>query len=175
MIHTSINLHSEIVDTTVVVKNITDHSHWQEHFALIEEQRRNNNRKGKDLWINRCTIFPNLIFCGMSEKQITNLSISDALFNKFWHFLRQLNDNIKGCTNDHDFIQKISLTITDESMSVKNNKRLRRYREFSIPDNGKHFFGLHIKNFPGSWRLHFYPDYHKNCVSVGYFGKHLPL
>jgi uncharacterized protein YdcH (DUF465 family) len=175
LIHTHVDSDSGIIDSVVSVLNMTKLSHWYKHLPLIEQQCKENHRKGINLWTNRNILFPHLIFCGKSEKQITHLSISNALFEKLWYSLKQLNDKIKECTNNQDLKSKTMLTITDEGENVKNNKKLRRYREFTIPDEGSNFFGLHVKNFPGSWRMHIYPDYNKKCVYIGYFGKHLPL
>ena len=158
------------------VKNAARLVHWQKHLKDIQAQRKKNCRKGAAFWKNREQEFPNLVFCGDTEKAFKGLSVSDAMFNRLWDNLKLLNEHIVGSDSDEELREKTALDFTDESESVKNNPKLRRFREFTLPDgSSKEFFGLHVKNFPGAFRLHFLPDYPGNRVYIGYFGKHLPL
>lgn len=169
-----LNEKSDIETHECDVKNIAIIEHWSLFHALLEKQRQENCRKGKTLWEQKEHEFPNLVFCHSTKKQIENLSVGDAVFNRLWNNLKALDSSIEKCDNLNAFIKKTSLNISDESDPVKQNKKLARYREFTIPGVGKNFFGLHIKNFPGAYRLHILPDYIASKVYIGYFGKHLP-
>lgn len=164
----------EITERPCIAKSCSTIEHWELHFKGIEEQRKLNCRKGQDFWDKRKIEFPNLIFCEQSRKNFYNLSISNAVFDSLWKNLKLLSDNIESCSSDTQLKKLTSLDFSDESSSVKNNPKLSRYRIFTLPDSSRKFFGLHIKNFPGAFRLHFLPDYQNNCVYIGYFGKHLP-
>ncbi|MBF0234062.1 MAG: hypothetical protein HQK65_13645, partial [Desulfamplus sp.] len=178
-----INLLWEKIDPTgeigtkdCVAKNVARVEHWEHHFKEILLQRKESYRKGALLWDNRHAEFPKLIFCSDCKKIFTNLSISRANYDRLWENLKLLNNNISGCIFDGQLKELTQLNFTDESNRIKENSKLRRYREFVLPDKGtKEFFGLHVKNFPGSFRLHFLPDYEQHKIYVGYFGKHLPL
>jgi len=131
LIRKSISSNTIIEEEIISVNNITRIAHWETHLITIDNQRKANNRKGRDLWENRNREFPNLIFCKETEKQITNLSIDDALFNCFWDSIRLLDDNIRQCESDSELLTTTGLKISDESNTVKNNPKIRRYREFS--------------------------------------------
>lgn len=155
-------------------KNVTQFVHWQHHLRNIIKERRDNFRKGRELWEHRETEFSNLIFCNSTKKQFQQLDINDATYVKLYDNLQLLNNNIEECSNDSDLKGTTNLNFSDESESVKDNPKLRRFREFTLPNHETKFFGLHVKNFPASMRLHFYPDYLTKKIYIGYFGKHLP-
>lgn len=166
----------EIKTKECVAKNAARVEHWEHHFREILLQRKGSYRKGGLLWDNRHAEFPNLIFCSDCKKIFTNLSISRANYDRLWENLKLLNNNIFGCNSDGQLKEVTQLNFTDESNRVKENSKLKRYREFTLPDKSERaFFGLHVKNFPGSFRLHFLPDYEQHKIYIGYFGKHLPL
>jgi len=164
----------ELTDRHCLAKNCSTVEHWEQHFRGIAEQRKNNCRKGQVFWANREAEFPNLIFCKQSKRNFSNLSVSDALFNRLWENLTLLNNHIEASGSDAELRELSNLDFSDESDSVKTNRKLSRYRMFTLPDGSRKFFGLHIKNFPASFRLHFFPDYQNKRVYIGYFGKHLP-
>lgn len=113
-------------------------------------------------------------FCNSTEKEFKQLNINNATYNKLWNNLKKLNKNVCECRNDDELKEKSKLDFSDESDSVKNNRKLSRYRMIMLPDGSRKFFGLHIKNFPSAMRMHFYPDYINHKIYIGYFGKHLP-
>jgi len=165
----------EIERKKYAVKNAAKLEHWEGHFEQLQEQRKESSRKATLFWDNRSIEFVNLIFCHDCKKTFINLSINKANYNRLWENLKFLNDNIWECNSDEELKKLTQLNFTDESSSVKENGKLRRFREFTLPDKGtREFFGLHVKNFPGYFRLHFLPDYEQNKIYIGYFGKHLP-
>ncbi len=172
----TINAREQITEKECTAKNAARIDHWKEHLREINRQRKENCGKGIEFWKNRKNEFPNLIFCKNTEKTFRTLSISNANFSRLWDNLKLLNDHIGNRNSDMVLKQRTKLNFSDESDRVKNNTKLRRHREFKLPDTQtKIFFGLHIKNFPGAFRLHFLPDYKAQKVYIGYFGKHLPL
>jgi len=176
LLWTSLDEHDEIQEKECSVKNIARVKHWEKYFNEIQDQRKENLKKGRLFWENREKEFSELIFCKDSKKQFTSLSIGNSNYNRLWDNLKLLNNNIAVCNSDRELKEKTKLNFSDESDSVKKNNKLKRYREFVLPDKGtKEFFGLHVKNFPGAFRLHFFPDYTKKKIYIGYFGKHLPL
>jgi hypothetical protein len=172
----TINFNEQISEKECAAKNAARLDHWKKHLEEINRQRKENCRKGIEFWKNRQKEFPNLIFCKNTEKTFQNLSISNANFNRLWENMKFLNEHIGNCNSDMDLKEKTKLNFSDESDRVKNNTKLRRHREFTLLDTHiKRFFGLHVKNFPGAFRLHFLPDYKLKKIYIGYFGKHLPL
>lgn len=164
---------SVIEEKTCRVSNIANMIHWNYYLGIIQEERKESYKKGNDLWENRKTEFPNLKFCKSTKNTFMNLNINNATFNSLWKNLNVLNDNICNCSSKNELKKETQLSFTDESDCVKNKPNLRRHREFVLPNGCKKFFGLHIKNFPGFFRLHFLPDFPNNIIYIGYFGKHL--
>ena len=169
-----LNNDGNIEEEACTVKNAAQFPHWEKHFTAIEAERKDSCKKGGVLWEQKELEFENLIFCKSTEKQFKQLSINSATFDKLWNNLKELNKFVCKCRNDDDLKVKANLNFSNESKSVENNPKLRKYRDIRLPDGSKKFFGLHIKNFPAALRLHFYPDYINQKIFIGYFGKHLP-
>lgn len=169
-------INEKITEEIVTIKNVAEHNNWLEHFASIELQRKENLKKGNELWINKEVEFPNLIFCGKSEKNLKYLSVSDTIFSQLWNTLKTLDCYCQNVSNDYSLKsikEKTKLDISDESDSIKQNPKLSIHRTFLV--EGKTlFFGYHVKNFSGEMRLHFLPDPEKKKILIAYFGKHLP-
>lgn len=157
------------------VSNCADLPTWRKYLEGIQAERKESLKKGKELWENRSTEFPNLVFCGKAEKQLKKLRVSDSVFDQLHDALKKLN---RYCQAETQFSLKhirksTQLLMTDESDPVKQNPKLRQHRLFMI--NGtKQFFGYHVKILRGSFRLHFYPVAEEKKIYIGYFGKHLP-
>jgi hypothetical protein len=176
-----IEIYQEVIEEENVKKylytanNVATEQDFKDYLLDFKKEQKESLRKGGELWDKKATLFPNLIFCGDTKSQLTNLSISDKVYNQLYHSLTQLNAY---CKKSEDYsltsIQKSTeLRITDESDTVKQNPYLRRPRVFAV--NGKkEFFGYHIKNFSGAMRLHFFSVREEKKIYVGYFGKHLP-
>lgn len=157
-----------------VVKNTAQFFHWEKHFAVIEKERKENYKKGRKLWEQRTSEFPNCIFCSSTENQFKRLSINKATYDKLWDVLKNLDNSIADCSNNDELKGNTGLDFSYESNTVQNNPKLKRFRMITLPDGRTEFFGLHIKNFPDTMRLHFLPDYKAKKIYIGYFGKHLP-
>lgn len=158
------------------VENCSTLEHWSTYEYKIKEEKKENLRKGTELWDNRGVQFPNLIFCGKTERQLKNLSVSDNAYNQLFMVLTQLNNYCQVGKNYalDDIKNATKLNMDDESDTVKQKPQLRRHRIFQI--NGvKTFFGLHVRILGKAFRLHFYPKKTENKIYVAYFGKHLPL
>ena len=76
----------------------------------------------------------------------------------------------------HQQLQKFGLShdVSGESLTVHNNPKLRKKREFHLPDGNLVFFENHIKLSNG-FRIHFYPEPQKGIIYIGYIGPHLKL
>lgn len=86
----------------------------------------------------------------------------------------------EGQRHDLAYYEVTGVRISDESDSVKRNRRLRRLREFTIPGDARPiFFGWHAKFAQGmrvhlAWRTEGVGDEAATVVYVGYVGPHLP-
>lgn len=109
--------------------------------------------------------FQNVPSIGKVAKQVFfQLIMLDEYVSEMWK---------DGAFNEADVSSKTSLTITDESDTVKQMPHLRQFRYFRIPSIGSQYCYLHIKL--GGYRIHIYPDNVNHKIFVPYIGKHLPL
>lgn len=163
----------ELVSNDVKVSNVTTREHWDMHFGQILEERREQALSSDDIekWLNG--EFPYIIFTNDASKQIKN-EHSQEFLRGIWDACKELNEMFEKMGDQvsyHHVISETNLDITDESSTVKNNRKLKRYR-MKMYNGERHFFGHHIKNFSGAKRVHFIIDDGK--IVIGYLGKHLP-
>lgn len=137
---------------------------------------------GKDLFKNSKILFPYLSFCGNSNEQLQYWSGSLTILRQVKESLIALND----FTDDLQQRKRINYThhmlvdygmshsVSGESDSVKQNKKLRSYREFYLPNGKKELFENHVKLSKG-YRIHFFVDFENNVLHIGHIGPHLPL
>ena len=167
---------NSIKDGVVTVSNVATFEQWLQSKKQLLEERKISVQQGKTLlWDNRERDFPNLIFFGDAPKQLQNLQLSKVVFAQLWTTLVKLSDYCEsnGTYSLMDITEKTGLTASDESETVKNNPKLRRYREVTL-EGQKIFVGYHTKNFSGAMRLYFYPNSTEKSIYISYFGKHLP-
>lgn len=77
-----------------------------------------------------------------------------------------------GTFSHQDLCNRKPVVISDESDTVKQKSKLKRFRYFNIPNVGGKYCYLHIK--AGNLRIHIYPHEAKKIVYVAYIGPHLP-
>jgi len=160
----------------VSVKHFSSPNNLKLHLPWWEDYQENALKKSAELWEKRMEFFPNLEFSDEVEQQLNKMGISKSL-TQIIDRLRDLNNYVKGWQagngdfNYKDAIEKTSLRISPESSSTI--RKFGTLRKFSIPDQGKKLFDLHIKT--GDLRFHFYPDNVNRKVYIGYIGKHLRI
>ena len=103
-----------LIEEVRVVKNATQISHWKTHFAIIDAERKENCKKGKQLWEQREKEFKNLIFCKSTKKEIKRLNIDNATYERLWDNLKKLNKYITESKSDDELKEKTKLNFSDE-------------------------------------------------------------
>ncbi|HJH30245.1 MAG TPA: hypothetical protein C5S51_11280 [Methanosarcinaceae archaeon] len=164
----------ELVSNDIKVSNVTTREHWDIYFGEILEERRKQALSSDDIEKRLKGEFPNIIFTNDASKQIKN-EHSPVFLGEIWYACKKLNEVVERVGDQvsyHHVISETDLEITDESSTVKNNRKLERYR-MKMYDGKRRFFAHHIKNFSGAKRVHFIIDDGK--IVIGYLGKHLPL
>lgn len=132
-------------------------------------------KNSAELWERREDIFPNLYFCGDTERQICALGIGDKRLRTAYEKLSILDKAIGDLMLTGKNIKaldygNIGLDITGESSSTL--KKYASERSFTLPDGRSGIFELHIKMSNGR-RIHFLLDEPTNKCYVGHIGKHL--
>ena len=133
-----------------------------------------NISSGQDLWEQRVTLFPNLIFCD---------SVKDQLYKDPEKFhvlqiinrLNKLEQYFKTYNGIYSHIE-LGLNARTESDTVKSCRNLRNMRLFRKPNGEESYFFDHI-GFSGKFsggRIYFLPDDVNRICYIGYIGRHLP-
>lgn len=145
------------------VKHIATLSHIAAHKDFFDalEQCLRLEVTPSNFWTKKDELFKNrIIFCADVEKQIKNMDTT--IFSQAISILRDIENGVKSLT---DF------TTSGESISVEQNSKLKKLREFYV-EGKKEFFQKHIKNLSDGYRIHYFEKHKK--IYIGYIGKHLP-
>ncbi|MCP4117705.1 MAG: hypothetical protein GY737_20360 [Desulfobacteraceae bacterium] len=146
------------------------------------EKRNALIRSGKAILDGKERFFPHLTFCGKAPQQLNNWSASQTILDQVKESLTVLNRfcdlwGDEPCQSySHGVLRKLGLNhkVSGESDRVLTNPRLKREREFWLPQGRKEVFENHVKLNNG-FRLHFFPDHQSKKIYVGYIGTHLRL
>lgn len=150
---------------------------FEEHELEFQAQRLQSIHSGKELIRQWENIYAFLYVCGKVKDQLFSWSRTPVLLaqvKESLHILNQFAQSREAYT--HDKLRSLGLNhpVSGESESVGNNLRLRKQREFYLPDGRQEYFENHIKLSHG-FRIHFWIDEREKKVFVGYVGQHLPL
>lgn len=153
------------------------------HGDTLRSLRNDRLQAGRDIWNNRATFFPNLVFLEAPfGDQLRNWSGRTDVLNKARDALSVMNDFVTrwqsgefaDYQHNHLAACGLSTEVSGESPSVANHSSKRAEREFWLPHGEKVYFENHVK-LPASFRLHFYPSIQDKIIFVGYLGPHLTL
>lgn len=146
--------------------------HVATHIEYFNDLRSSLLSKCSDIWLNKGELFPNLIFCGKTKKQLLN-GISSKYVFQIFDRLKALNEYTNSWkTGDFsivDFKRNYNVDCsgeTDCTLNIYGDQR-----RFSIQGIGSRIFDLHIKT--GNLRFHFFPESSTKKVYIGYIGPHL--
>ena len=150
--------------------------------GYLRNQRNALLRSGRAILAERETFFPNLTFCGNAPGQLNNWSAETNILNQVKESLTCLNalceklgDGTYDCYTT-EALREVGLNhrVSGESETVLNNPRLKREREFWLPEGRRKVFENHVK-LSGGFRLHFYLENEEKHIYVGHIGPHLRL
>ena len=140
----------------------------------VSKKEFSNIASGDDLWDKRETLFPNLVFCESVKGQLHE---DPEKFHvvRVMERLTLLQDYF-GSLNRPYSIKDIGANARTESMTVKKDPDLKKYRLFKLPDGSAKYFFDHI-SFTGKYaagRIYFLPSPDSKKCYIGYIGRHLP-
>lgn len=172
----------DLIENNRQLLNIYSLAIWNSVKNELVEKRNKRIATGRTLWNQRKVLFPFLKFCGKTSPQLQCWSHGGNVFQQVKKALTVLNtyaEKMSAKTVDgysHKQLQESGLNhdVSGESATVSQNRKLRKEREFYLPDGSLVFFENHIKLSNG-FRIHFYPEPQNGIISVGYIGHHLKL
>ena len=149
--------YADEIKTDCHLTSLGDKTDFLEKYTIVKPK--------PDFWEARAVLFPRLHFLKVDEKIITGgtyRNLFEKLFPAIEKFCRE--DWTSGGFNLNDFCVSCVVTATGESKSVKQNKDKRREREYVIPDYGKQYCPIHIKN--GGLRIYIWPCEDKREIYI---------
>ena len=162
----------EIGDATDTIDNLTR----SEHATTILERHRTHLRHSianfEELWEQRESAFPNLVFGPDVEDQLQEVNPGDlsAIVKK----LSIIDQSAARWQVTDSAMPEWNGNVTPESNSVRNNPALISARRFRSNSGSTKIFEWHTR-FGNAGRIHLRFDASTKLVEIGYIGKHLPL
>lgn len=126
---------------------------------------------GKELWDQRDTFFPNLVFCKRTERQLSKDTQSHHV-RQIYLKLKELQSYFEKCESSFN-PDLIPSKATPESPATLD--RFASDHTFPIPDGKQLLFSWHIRftgNYPG--RIFFHPENSKKTGIIGHINGKLP-
>ena len=174
------NYYDETADSeknkTVSLKQIFDVSQISLISSMDLSKKKNNISSGQDLWEQRETLYPNLIFLDEVKKQFYG-NISKYDVDRIMSNLDSLQRYLEKLESDFNIkdLSGLGVNISPESSSVDNNEKWKQERTFVLPNGKSEYFSLHIKFntiFAGATRMYILPIENSNKCYVGSVSKH---
>lgn len=158
---------NEIIEFTenASARNISTLAHCELFKEFINEQALSGIENGKELWIKRNDLFPNLSFCDNVRQQISKYNLESLGFSMIIKRLFELQNvatNLNGNpVKPSDFPSKT----TPESES--RLKEFKKQLTFICPDGSSQLFSWHMRFTPGAGRIYFIANETQNQIIVG--------
>jgi len=147
------------------------HCSSNEHVAIIGDWLAGLNiptiSDGIELWVKKGDLYPNLIFCENTRKQLSCLHINTPSFQQVLSRLSELQSVAVSMNNNFDpdvFKYKVSPESTTRINDLGDKLKFKGKGEAYT------LFSWHLRYTPGKGRIHFYPDEATNQIYVGYIG-----
>ncbi len=148
-----------------LARNIATLTHAATQSSFIRAQITSSIEDGKELWLRRKELFPNLLFCDKVKAQLVGYHYNTLGFQQIilrLTALQQTAERFDGTpTRPEDFT-----TLTTR----ESETRLRDFRnELTIlcPDGQYRLFDWHVRFTPGAGRIHFFPVEDQKMIIVG--------
>jgi hypothetical protein len=144
---------------------------YERHYKTQPPHRRCPVNTGTELWENRETLFPNLLFCKRTEKQLKESQ--KYHLTQIYDRLKILQDYFANCSSGFD-PDLIPIKTTPESEPTLN--QFQSDHTFIGPENRVLLFSWHVRftggGYPG--RIFFHPENEKKRGVIGHINGKLP-
>jgi hypothetical protein len=151
-----------------------------EHRAELLARRDKLLQDAVDLWRQRGTLFPDLVFCPGVEQNLRPWPYGAGLLARVRNALSELQRFVSDWRDGlhfqytFDALRAYLPSLSDESDTVKSDPVLAAFRKFRDEKGTSGFYYHHIKLQQG-FRIHYLPDGGAKRIRIGYIGKHLKL
>lgn len=147
-----------------------------EDYKTFQHKSVLDNINTQNFWQWKDCLFEKIKFCDGVKEQIERMG-SSRFFQQMVNRLVDLDNYNKtwtqGTCTPNQINGVTSLRVTNESDTIRNDKTLKSYRMFQLPNGETEYFEMHIKT--GELRIHFFPLEAEHTIYIGYIGSHLPL
>jgi hypothetical protein len=167
-----INEASDIEEEDVEVCSLVKENQVATRATWIRERLQKEINSGDELWENRGTYFPQLVFLDKTEAGIRGLACHAPDLQLICRHLFVLNNYLAQWAGGGFALGGIPWS--RESESTRNNANLMAPRTFVFSDGLSRVCEYHTKPNRRT-RIHFFPDLGNRKAYVGHVGGHLPL
>ena len=168
---TRVDENANLIDEQVEINHASRYLHIQEHSNWIQTRIRTAIENGKELWLRKDELFPNLQLCDAVAKQLHNLRPGQLELQPVIKALFELQKSAQNWQTGIFSLRDYPLEESGESEATKN--KYAKARTFCCPDGQERLFERHVKLRLCNWRIHFFPK-EPGTLIIGYIGVHLP-
>lgn len=154
---------------TAKSRNISSSLHVDTHQNFINEKVVSTIESGAQLWHNRKSFFPNLVFCASTRQQIESLDIQSLQFDQIIQRLFDLQ-NVAADFDGTLIRPEMFPTKTSPESTTRENK-LAAQLTFKCPDGVDRLFTWHCRFTPNAGRIHFIAYEQQKICLIGYIGQ----
>ena len=157
----------EVVSEVHIIKHCSHKDHVDSIGKWLSELDLPTVSDGIELWVKKGVLYPNLIFCENTRKQLSCLHANTPSFQQILCRLQELQRVAATMNNDFDpdiFRYKVSPESITRINDLGDKLKFKGIGdEFSL-------FTWHLRYTPGKGRIHFFPDEATNLIYVGHIG-----
>jgi hypothetical protein len=161
------NFKEDIKEATVL--HIANIAHAESHIEFINSYVGSSIENGRQLWLRRMELFPNLDFCSVVENQIRSLNNTMLGFQQIIERLFDLQNTALKC--DGNPIKPSSFPTHTSPESTSREQSIGSKLSFKCPDGVDRLFTWHSRFTPNAGRIHFVPFESEKKFLIGYIGK----
>jgi hypothetical protein len=162
-----------ITARSTTLRNISRITHYDVHNAWITNRRIASISGMDQLWEERATLFPDLIFCPSVELQLNSVAPTDPHFRRIIMKLFELQKYFKNWSAG-GFNPKAFAKCNPTSGQTLNHRDYGPKYLFATPAGSTAVCGWHVYITPGAWRIYFCPDAASRNGIIGHVGVKLP-
>lgn len=149
--------------------HLTQHEKWiSTRIDQNKQERLNNITYANEFWSRREELFPNLVFCDNTLRQLEEIFLNTRKLRHVFSKLTELDRAISRWNTSNPFNYRQLLNATPESTS--RVQQLEQELTHLCPDGESRIFVWHFRYTPDEGRIYFHPDQSNRRCYVGYIG-----
>ncbi|MEO5350952.1 MAG: hypothetical protein H7836_15115 [Magnetococcus sp. YQC-3] len=150
------------------VRHASKPDHIDQHIAWIQDVKRKSIASGIELWEERGSCFPSLVFCEAVQENMRDLP--KGKIASFYRGLLCLEKYCQGWQSGGFNQDVLGCNSTPDGQTAIN--QFAGERTVTLPNGEEKTFSYHVK-LGGVWRIYYDPSPGPGKLNIGYIGRHL--